>query len=112
MNKPITVNILMGTPYSRSRAVYSIEYYKLCLFVVAVALPVCMSVDYLEWLGGLFEKPRAAQDNVMELQKPYPISCCSHIIHTQARKTLNKLNMYNVYLHNMCVCARSCIFVY
>lgn len=58
---------------------YTVEYYyKLCLFVVAVAVPVCMSVDYLEWLGGLFEKPRTARDNVMELQKPYPISFCSH----------------------------------
>lgn len=60
-----------------------------------------MSVDYLEWLGGLFEKPRAARDNVLELQKPYPISCRRVGTHTHARKTLNKSNMCT-----FCVCVR------
>jgi len=60
-----------------------------------------MSVDYLEWLGGLFEKPRAARDNVLELQKPYPISC--RRIGTHAR-TENVEQVVNMCIFCVCVC--------
>jgi len=62
-----------------------------------------MSVDYLEWLGGLFEKPRAARDNVLELQKPYPISCRRIYRYTHAR-TENVEQVKHVYILCACVC--------
>jgi len=88
------------------------EYYKLWLCSsLSSPYPVCMSADYLEWLGGLFEKPRAAQDNVNGITKTLSYQLCR--IHTHAQKTLNKSNMYIYILYiYMCVCVCLRAYVY
>lgn len=75
------------------------------LVVIVVAVPGAAVCDVCLWIisSGLaaYLKPRAARDNVLELQKPYPISC--RRIPTHAL-TENVEQVKHVYI--LCVCVR------